>query len=38
MNINKLPVWVCVVLVVVAFVGTWILLGVQFGHMTIRLG
>ena len=38
MSINKLPVWVCAVLVVVAFIGTWVLLGVQFGPMTIGIG
>jgi len=38
MDVNKIPVWVCVVLVALALVGMWILLNYQFAGQSIRIG
>jgi hypothetical protein len=38
MDVNKLPVWVCVLLVAVMLISVWVLLNVQFGGMSVRLG
>lgn len=36
-RVNRLPVVWCVVLVLAALVGFWLVLGVQYGHAVIHL-
>ena len=35
--VNRLPVWLCALLALVALVGMWFVLNAQFGGLAVRL-